>query len=77
MGTLTKKQMWLVNHCNKSLVRYYVIIFQWSYSVVCWEIFILGIIPYPGLSAKDVIRLLIGDGERLDRPNICACSDEM
>ena len=76
MGTLMRKQMWLVNHCNKSLVRYYILIFQWSYGVVCWEIFSLGIIPYPGLNAKEVITLLSA-GERLDQPNNCACSDEM
>ena len=76
MGTLMRKQMWLVNHCNKSLVKYYIIIFQWSYGVVCWEIFSLGIIPYPGLNAKEVITLL-STGGRLDRPNNCACSDEM
>ena len=62
MGTLMRKQMWLVNHCNKSLVRYYVVIFQWSYGVVCFSL------PYPGLSAKDVITLL-DTGGRLDRQN--------
>ena len=75
MGTLTRKQMWLVNHFNKSLVMY-IIISQWSYGVVCWEIFSLGIIPYPGFNAKEVITLL-STGERLDQPNNCACSDEM
>ena len=75
MGTLMRKQMWLVNHCNKSSVRY-IIISQWSYGVVCWEIFSLGIIPYPGLNAKEVI-ILLSTGERLDQPNNCACSDEM
>ena len=52
------------------------ILFQWSYGVVCWEVFTLGRMPYPGLSPREVVDLL-GTGERLDKPRSSVCSQEM
>ena len=49
---------------------------QWSYGVLCWEVFSLGKIPYPGLDPLSVVQLL-DSGGRLLSPNNAACSEEM
>ena len=62
-----------------SIIFFYQINFpttQWSYGVLCWEVFSLGKIPYPGLDPISVIELL-DSGGRLLCPSNAACSKEM
>ena len=73
MEYLLRKQMWYVNNIT-ILYMYYNI--QWSYGVLCWEVFSGGRIPYPGLDPSSVIELL-DNGSRLTIPSNKACSDEM
>jgi len=49
---------------------------QWAFGVTCWEIFTCGRVPYHGISAMGLLYAL-KDGERLEKPNNAACSDEM
>ena len=49
---------------------------QWSYGILCWEVFTTGRTPYPGLDPRSVIRML-DSGERLDKPSNLACTQEM
>ena len=49
---------------------------QWSYGVLCWEVFSLGKTPYPGLDPVGVVELL-DTGGRLQCPHNEACSQEM
>ena len=49
---------------------------QWSYGILCWEIFSGGKTPYPGVHPVDVPRQL-DTGYRLEKPVNAACSDEM
>ena len=49
---------------------------QWSYGVLCWEVFSLGKTPYPGLDPVGVVELL-DSGGRLQCPHNEACSQEM
>ena len=49
---------------------------QWSYGVLCWEVFSLGWTPYPGLDPLGVVDLL-NNGKRLNCPHNEACSQEM
>lgn len=42
----------------------------WSFGVLLWEIFSLGVMPYTGLINKDVMALVTAGG-RLDSPNDC------
>ena len=51
-------------------------IIQWSYGVLCWEVFSLGKSPYPGLDPLSVVKLL-DSGGRLICPDNAACSEEM
>ncbi|GFN88416.1 fibroblast growth factor receptor 1 [Plakobranchus ocellatus] len=51
------------NHSSKSDV--------WAYGVLLWEIVTLGASPYPGLSARDVFRL-VNSGRTMDRPDHCS-----
>ena len=76
MVYLMRKQMWYVKYIKNDEVRYMLFLFQWSYGVVCWEIFSVGIMPYPGLSSGEVAELL-NKGERLSRPRNAVCSQEM
>uniref|UniRef100_A0A1X7U9D3 Protein kinase domain-containing protein n=1 Tax=Amphimedon queenslandica TaxID=400682 RepID=A0A1X7U9D3_AMPQE len=48
----------------------------WSYGVLCWEVFSLGRVPYPGLDPAGVVELL-DTGGRLYTPNNEACSKEI
>ena len=65
--------MWYVKYF-KSGIRYFS--FSGHMGVVCWEIFSLGIMPYPGLSPGEVAELL-NKGERLSKPRNSVCSQEM
>ncbi|KAB7498157.1 Tyrosine kinase receptor Cad96Ca [Armadillidium nasatum] len=42
----------------------------WSYGILCWEIVTLGSTPYPGISAREVMRR-VREGYRLERPEHC------
>lgn len=42
----------------------------WSFGVLLWEVFSLGLMPYTGLPNRDVMQLVTGGG-RLDAPNGC------
>ena len=56
---------------------YFVICFmQWSFGVTCWEVFNGGRIPYPGLTAQSLPKL-INRGHRMDKPDNLACIDAM
>ncbi|XP_078362112.1 uncharacterized protein LOC144646406 isoform X2 [Oculina patagonica] len=43
----------------------------WSYGVVLWEIATLGGFPYPGVTKKELIRLL-KSGYRMEKPDTCS-----
>lgn len=43
----------------------------WSYGIVLWEIITLGGSPYPGISGRDIHKL-IKNGYRMDRPETCS-----
>lgn len=42
----------------------------WSFGVLLWEVFSLGLMPYTGLPNRDVMQLVTGGG-RLDAPTSC------
>ncbi|CAG9573024.1 unnamed protein product [Danaus chrysippus] len=42
----------------------------WSYGVLLWEVFSLGIMPYTGCSNREVMQMVSGGG-RLERPHGC------
>jgi len=42
----------------------------WSFGILLWEIITLGSTPYPGLSAREVMRS-VREGYRLERPDHC------
>lgn len=42
----------------------------WSFGVLLWEVFSLGLMPYTGLPNRDVMQLVTGGG-RLDAPMSC------
>ena len=52
------------------------LVLQWSFGVTVWEIFTCGRVPYSGVPAMSLLRTL-QRGERLERPDNEACSDEM
>ena len=56
--------------CNKHLSS------QWAFGVTVWELFTCGRVPYSGISVMSVLRLLKA-GQRLDKPENTACSNEM
>ena len=41
---------------------------QWSYGVTCWEVFLLGRVPYPKVGNLNVI-ITLKAGKRLDKPS--------
>ena len=49
---------------------------QWSFGVLCWEVFSAGKVPYPGLDPVGVVELL-DNGGRLHCPHNEACSQEV
>ena len=55
-------------------INFHIIILQWSFGIVCWEIFSLGKHPYPGVEHQDILHH-IESGHRL--PTTPLCSDEM
>ena len=57
-----------------AVVTNVLICFQWSFGVTCWEVFSGGKQPYPGISPKSLPGLL-GEGQRMGKPNNAACSD--
>nr|WOX59764.1 receptor tyrosine kinase FGFR3A2 [Carcinus maenas] len=42
----------------------------WSLGILCWEIVTLGSTPYPGMTAREVMRR-VREGYRLERPEHC------
>uniref|UniRef100_A0A1X7T0F7 SRCR domain-containing protein n=1 Tax=Amphimedon queenslandica TaxID=400682 RepID=A0A1X7T0F7_AMPQE len=48
----------------------------WSYGILCWEVFSLGRVPYPGLDPVGVVEFL-DTGGRLLAPRGEACSKEI
>jgi serine/threonine protein kinase len=48
----------------------------WSFGVTVWEIFICGRVPYSGVPAMSLLKLL-REGQRLERPDNAACVDEI
>ena len=49
---------------------------QWSFGVICWEVFTGGQIPYSGICPITLLQLLCS-GKRLSKPMNPACSEEM
>ena len=62
-----------VHNFSLSLVNC-IFIIQWAFGVTCWEIFALGLQPYPSISAWEVADY-IKDGGILKKPFLC--SDQM
>ena len=53
-----------------------IIILQWSYGVIMWEIFSGGKAPYPGTDPLTLMQYL-ETGQRMSKPYNTACTDEM
>ena len=49
---------------------------QWSFGVTCWEVFSAGRIPYSGVDAMSMLKIL-ESGTRLEKPDNAACAPEM
>ena len=45
-------------------------IFQWAFGITCWEVFSLGLTPYPGVENHEMLELLC-NGLRLKKPSLC------
>ena len=53
------------------VVNNYSLTFQWSFGVLCWEVFSLGQAPYAGLDNSDIPEYLT-NGYRLKKPTLCS-----
>lgn len=51
-------------------------IMQWSFGVLCWEVFSVGKTPYPGMTPDYIVETLEA-GERLKKPTNSTCTEEM
>lgn len=40
----------------------------WSFGIVLWELFSLGKVPYPGMSADEELYFKLKDGYRMEKP---------
>ena len=69
-----KNQTWSVLNDVINMVPFSHI--QWSYGVLCWEVFSAGKIPYPGMDPTGLVELL-DTGQRLSCPHNEACSEDM
>ena len=49
---------------------------QWSFGVTVWELFTCGRVPYSGILVMSLLRALKA-GQRLEKPENTACSNEM
>ena len=49
---------------------------QWSFGVTFWEVFSAGRIPYSGVDAMSMLKIL-ESGMRLEKPDNAACAPEM
>ena len=49
---------------------------QWAFGVTVWELFTCGSVPYSGISIMSVLKA-IKAGQRLEKPENAACSNEM
>eukprot|EP01117_Protostelium_nocturnum_P017460 TRINITY_DN7104_c0_g1_i2.p1 TRINITY_DN7104_c0_g1~~TRINITY_DN7104_c0_g1_i2.p1 ORF type:complete len:276 (-),score=73.40 TRINITY_DN7104_c0_g1_i2:110-937(-) len=47
----------------------------WSFAICCWEIMMLGKLPYEGISNKEVARRVANEGLKLTKPP--RCSEDM
>ena len=49
---------------------------QWAFGVTVWELLTCGSVPYSGIPIVSILRALKA-GQRLDKPDNAACSNEM
>ena len=49
---------------------------QWSFGITCWEVFSAGRVPYSGVDAMKMLKIL-ESGTRLEKPDNAACAPEM
>ena len=49
----------------------FVILFQWSFGVLLWELFTYGAKPYRAMEGSDVVMKYVVDGGVLDKPEEC------
>ena len=49
---------------------------QWSFGVTVWELFTCGSVPYSEIPVMSIVKALKG-GQRLEKPENAACSNEM
>ena len=48
---------------------------KWSFGITCWEVFSAGRIPYSGVDAMNMLKIL-EKGTRLEMPDNIACAPE-
>ena len=49
---------------------------QWAFGVTVWELFTCGRVPYSGIPVMSILKALKA-GQRLEKPENTACSNEM